>query len=103
MNEHVESLNQVKATIVDLAIKFGPKGFVAIVIPFPAAGSADAGKRVVRLDKHSPRRTQSGARTRYRRSRPIAGSAPKRCLPPRMAAPTPCRQRRRKGNNKGNT
>src|SRR6266446_3477297 len=38
--------------------------------------------------------TQRGARTRYRRSRPIAGSAPKRCLPPRMAPPTPCRQRK---------
>ena len=32
MNEHVESLNQVKATVVDLAIKFGPKVFVAIAI-----------------------------------------------------------------------
>ena len=49
MNEHVESLNQVKATIVDLAIKFGPKGFVAIVIPFPAAGSADAGTRALKV------------------------------------------------------
>jgi hypothetical protein len=32
MNEHVESLNQVKATVVDPAIKFGPKVFVAIAI-----------------------------------------------------------------------
>jgi small conductance mechanosensitive channel len=32
MNEHVETLNQVKATLVDLAIKFGPKVFVAIII-----------------------------------------------------------------------
>jgi small conductance mechanosensitive channel len=32
MNEHVESLTQVKATVVDLAIRFGPKVFVAIVI-----------------------------------------------------------------------
>ncbi|MBI3526406.1 MAG: mechanosensitive ion channel family protein [Betaproteobacteria bacterium] len=32
MNEHVESLNQIKATVVDLAIKFGPKVFVAIAI-----------------------------------------------------------------------
>ena len=32
MNEHVESLNQVKATVVDLAIRFGPKVFVAILI-----------------------------------------------------------------------
>jgi small conductance mechanosensitive channel len=32
MNEHVESLNQVKTTVIDLAIKFGPKVFVAIVI-----------------------------------------------------------------------
>jgi small conductance mechanosensitive channel len=32
MNEHVESLNQVKATVVDLAIRFGPKVFVALAI-----------------------------------------------------------------------
>lgn len=32
MNEHVETLNQVKSTAIDLAIKFGPKAFVAIVI-----------------------------------------------------------------------
>jgi small conductance mechanosensitive channel len=32
MNEHVESLNQVKTTVIDLAIKFGPKVFVAIMI-----------------------------------------------------------------------
>ena len=32
MNEQVETLNQVKATLVDLAIKFGPKVFVAIII-----------------------------------------------------------------------
>ena len=32
MNEHVESLSQVKATVVDLAIRFGPKVFVAVVI-----------------------------------------------------------------------
>ncbi|HEX9451281.1 MAG TPA: mechanosensitive ion channel domain-containing protein [Burkholderiales bacterium] len=32
MIEHVESINQVKATVIDLAIKFGPKVFVAIVI-----------------------------------------------------------------------
>jgi small conductance mechanosensitive channel len=32
MNEHVETINQVKATVIDLAIKFGPKVFVAIVI-----------------------------------------------------------------------
>lgn len=32
MNEHVEALNQVKSTVIDLAIKFGPKVFVAIVI-----------------------------------------------------------------------
>ena len=32
MNEHVETLNQVKATLIDLAIKFGPKVFVAIII-----------------------------------------------------------------------
>ncbi len=32
MNEHVETLNQVKSTVIDLAIKFGPKVFVAIVI-----------------------------------------------------------------------
>ena len=34
MNEHVESLNQIKSTVIDLAIKFGPKVFVAIVIIF---------------------------------------------------------------------
>ena len=32
MNEHVESLNQVKTTVIDLAIKFGTRVFVAIVI-----------------------------------------------------------------------
>ena len=32
MNDHVETLSQVKATVIDLAIKFGPKVFVAIVI-----------------------------------------------------------------------
>ena len=32
MNEHVETLSHVKATVVDLAIRFGPKVFVAIVI-----------------------------------------------------------------------
>ena len=32
MNEHVESLTQIKATITDLAIRFGPKVFVAIAI-----------------------------------------------------------------------
>ena len=32
MNEHVETLNQVKGTLIDLAIKFGPKVFVAIII-----------------------------------------------------------------------
>jgi small conductance mechanosensitive channel len=32
MNEHVESLNQIKSTVIDLAIKFGPKVFVAIAI-----------------------------------------------------------------------
>ena len=32
MNDHVEALGQVKATVIDLAIKFGPKVFVAIVI-----------------------------------------------------------------------
>ena len=32
MNEHVESLNQIKTTAIDLAIKFGPKVFVAIAI-----------------------------------------------------------------------
>ncbi len=32
MNEHVETLNQVKGTLIDLAIKFGPKVFVAILI-----------------------------------------------------------------------
>ncbi len=32
MNEHVETLAQIKSTIIDLAIKFGPKVLVAIVI-----------------------------------------------------------------------
>ena len=32
MNEHVESLDQIKTTAIDLAIKFGPKVFVAIAI-----------------------------------------------------------------------
>ena len=32
MNEHVETLAQVKSTIIDLAIKFGPKVMVAILI-----------------------------------------------------------------------
>lgn len=32
MNDQVETLNQVKATVIDLAIKFGPKVFVAIII-----------------------------------------------------------------------
>lgn len=32
MNEQVETLNQVKGTLIDLAIKFGPKVFVAIII-----------------------------------------------------------------------
>ena len=32
MNEYVESLNQIKTTAIDLAIKFGPKVFVAIAI-----------------------------------------------------------------------
>ncbi len=32
MNEHVEALNQVKSTVIDLAVKFGPKVFVAIII-----------------------------------------------------------------------
>ena len=32
MNEHVEALTQVKSTIIDLSIKFGPKVLVAVVI-----------------------------------------------------------------------
>ena len=32
MNEQVETFNQVKGTLIDLAIKFGPKVFVAIII-----------------------------------------------------------------------
>ena len=32
MDDHVETLSQVKATVIDLAIKFGPKVFVAIII-----------------------------------------------------------------------
>ena len=32
MNEQVESLSQIKSTVIDLAIKFGPKVFVAITI-----------------------------------------------------------------------
>ena len=32
MNEHVETLTQIKSTIIDLSIKFGPKVLVAIII-----------------------------------------------------------------------
>jgi small conductance mechanosensitive channel len=32
MNEHVEALNQIKSTAIDLAIRFGPKVLVAIII-----------------------------------------------------------------------
>ncbi len=32
MNDHVETLTNLKATVIDLAIRFGPKVFVAIVI-----------------------------------------------------------------------
>lgn len=32
MNERVGSLNHVKTTAIDVAIKFGPKVFVAIII-----------------------------------------------------------------------
>src|SRR5258708_20962054 len=32
MNEHVETLAQIKSTIIDLSIKFGPKVLVAIMI-----------------------------------------------------------------------
>ena len=32
MNEYVESLNRIKTTAIDLAIKFGPTVFVAIII-----------------------------------------------------------------------
>lgn len=32
MNEQVETLNQVKSTVIDLAINFGPKVFVAVII-----------------------------------------------------------------------
>lgn len=32
MNDHVETLAQVKSVIIDLAIRFGPKVFVAIVV-----------------------------------------------------------------------
>ena len=32
MNEQVETLNQIKSTVIDLAIKFGPKVLVAIII-----------------------------------------------------------------------
>lgn len=32
MNEHLATVDQVKATVIDLAIKFGPKVFVAIII-----------------------------------------------------------------------
>ena len=34
MNEHVETLAQIKSTIIDLTIKFGPKVVVAILIMF---------------------------------------------------------------------
>lgn len=32
MNDHLEAVAQIKSTVIDLAIKFGPKVFVAIVI-----------------------------------------------------------------------
>jgi small conductance mechanosensitive channel len=32
MNDHLETVAQVKSTVIDLAVKFGPKVFVAIVI-----------------------------------------------------------------------
>jgi small conductance mechanosensitive channel len=32
MNEHLQAVEQVKSTVIDLAIKFGPKVFVALVI-----------------------------------------------------------------------
>src|SRR6267142_59713 len=32
MNEHVETLAQIKSTIIDLSIKFGPKVLVAFAI-----------------------------------------------------------------------
>jgi len=32
MNEHIQTIDQVKSTVIDLAIKFGPKVVVAIVI-----------------------------------------------------------------------
>jgi small conductance mechanosensitive channel len=32
MNEQVESLNHIKATVIDLALRFGPKVLVAIII-----------------------------------------------------------------------
>jgi small conductance mechanosensitive channel len=32
MNEHLQAVEQIKSTVIDLAIKFGPKVFVALVI-----------------------------------------------------------------------
>src|SRR5712692_2251921 len=52
----------------------------------PKAGckSVDAERAEEGLEnvKGETRSTRRGARTRYRRSRPTAGSAPERCLPP---------------------
>ena len=32
MNDHLATVAQIKSTVIDLAIKFGPKVFVAMVI-----------------------------------------------------------------------
>jgi small conductance mechanosensitive channel len=53
MNEHVEALNQIKTTAIDLAIKFGPKVFVAIAI---MVGGYFAGRWVGRVMSHGLRK-----------------------------------------------
>jgi len=46
MDNHLQSLDQVKSSVIDMAIKFGPKLVVALLILFaaiwPGAGWAAA-------------------------------------------------------------
>lgn len=53
MNEQIETLNQVKGTLIDLAIKFGPKVFVAISI---MVAGYFAGRWVGKVMAHSLRK-----------------------------------------------
>lgn len=52
MNEHVESLNHIKTTAIDLAIKFGPKVLVAIIIiAVGVAYDTDLNKALATIDE----------------------------------------------------